>query len=203
MTNETIRVLGIAGSPRRQGNTEILLDRFLAAAAQAGGQTSKIVAAQLDLSACVSCGVCDRQGHCAMSDDFEGVNEQLVRSDVIAIATPLYFWNVPAQLKALIDRGQVQWHRKIAEQRTLAASAAGRSRRRGVLIAVGGHPRGYFEGTVRTVKSFFRLYETDYWGKLLRREIDGKGEINDHPEALQQAEALGRGVVTEPWTDKK
>ena len=198
----TIRVLGIAGSPRRHGNTEILLDQFLAGAEAAGAQVHKIVVSQLDFAGCLACGICAREGTCSIKDGFQEVNRRLNSSDVIAIASPLYFWNVPARLKALVDRGQVQWSRKVESRAPLAPSAAGHIRRRGAFICVGGHPRGHFEGTVQTIKSFLGVYEADYWGELLYRRVDAKGAIRDHATALQEAEELGHRATSEPWNDE-
>jgi putative NADPH-quinone reductase len=197
--SEPIRVLGLAGSPRRHGNTELLLDSFLAAADQAGAQVEKVVVSQLDIAGCISCGGCWREGVCVVRDEFQQVNETLVASDVIALAAPLFFWNVPAQVKALIDRGQSQWARKFAVRKPLPPTLAGHKRRRGVFLCVGADARRYFEGVVWTVRSFFQVYEADYWGELLYNHIESKGEIERHPTALQEAYDLGHRTVTDRW----
>lgn len=194
-----IRVLGLAGSPRRHGNTDILLDRFLAAAQQAGAEVEKLIVARLDIAGCISCDGCWQEGVCVVQDEFQRVNDMLVVSDVIALAAPLFFWNVPARVKALIDRGQSQWARKFAVREPLPPTPAGHKQRRGVFMCVGADSRRYFEGAVWTVRSFFRVYEADYWGELLHNKIEGKEEIKGHPTAMQEAEDLGRRVVLEPW----
>jgi putative NADPH-quinone reductase len=202
-----IGALGIAGSPRRHGNTEILLDQFLAGAEEAGAQVDKVVVARLDTAGCIECNGCWEDGICVVKDDFQAVNKKLVESDVIALASPLFFWNVSAQVKALIDRGQSQWARKFVVEKPLAPTLAGRERRRGVFICVGGDSREYFEGAVRTVRSFFRVYQTDYWGDLLYSDVEDKGEIKEHhtaedSAAMQQAFELGRRAVRDPWGGK-
>jgi multimeric flavodoxin WrbA len=195
----TVRVLGVAGSPRRHGNTEILLDRFLAGAEQAGGQVDKVVVARLAIAGCIACGGCWKQGVCVVQDDFQEVNRALVESDVIALATPLFFWSLPAQVKALIDRSQSQWAREVKAHIPLPPTPAGHDRRRGVLISVGGDSRRHFEGVVRTVRDYLAVYEADYWGELLYNHIDDRGEIEQHPTALQEAFDLGRRAVQEDW----
>ena len=197
--SEPIRVLGLAGSPRRHGNTERLLDRFLAGAREAGADVEKVVVARLDIAACISCDGCWKEGVCVVQDEFQKINQRLVGSDVIALAAPLFFWNVPAQVKALIDRGQSQWARKFAVRKPLPPTPAGHQRRRGVLMCVGADPRRHFEGAVRTVRSFFQVYEADYWGELLRNKIEGKTEIEQHSTAMQEAFDLGRQSVQDPW----
>jgi multimeric flavodoxin WrbA len=196
---KTVRVLGIAGSPRRHGNTEILLDRFLAGAEQAGAYVNKIVVSRLDIAGCIACDGCWKEGTCVVQDDFQEVNRALVESDVIALAAPLFFWNVPAQVKALIDRSQSQWARKIKVRSVLPPTPAGHDRRRGVFISVGGDSRRHFGGVLRTVRDYFTVYETDYWAGLLYNHVDLRGEIEQHPTALQEAFDLGRRAVQEDW----
>ncbi len=194
-----IRVLGLAGSPRRRGNTDVLLDRLLAGAEEAGGRVDRVTISQLDLGGCLACQGCWDEGLCVVEDDFQGMNRKLVVSDVIALAAPLFFWNLPAQVKALIDRGQSQWARKFVVQEPLLPTASGRERRRGVFICVGGDTRRYFEGVVKTVRSFFQVYQTDLWATLLLDGVDAEGEIEKQPAALQEAYELGRRAVTESW----
>jgi multimeric flavodoxin WrbA len=192
-----VKVLGIAASPRRRGNTETLLDRFLVGAESAGAEVGKIVVARLKIAGCVACDGCWDDGRCVVRDGFQDVYDKLVAADVIALAAPLYFWNLPAQVKALVDRSQCQWARKVVLKSPLAATAAGHARRRGVFICVGGDSRACFDGAVQTVKSFFSVYEADCWGELFYGGVDARGEIADHPTALQEAFDLGLRAVEE------
>ena len=192
-----MKVLGIAASPRRRGNTETLLDRFLVGAASAGAEVGKIVVARLKIAGCVACDGCWDDGRCVVKDGFQDVYDKLVAADVIALAAPLYFWNLPAQAKALVDRSQCQWARKVVLKSPLAATAAGYARRRGVFICVGGDSRTYFDGAVQTVKDFFSVYEADFWRDLFCGGVDARGEIADHPTALQEAFDLGVRAVEE------
>jgi putative NADPH-quinone reductase len=191
--------LGIAGSPRRHGNTESLLDRFLAGAAAEGATVRKVVAAELRVAGCIACNGCWEDGRCVVDDDFQALYRRLIDADVLAVATPRYFMNVTAQLKAVIDRSQCQWARKYVLEAPLRATPAGHARRRGVLIAVGGAPVDDFSGIERTVRAFFDVQEADYWASLFLSDVDAKGAIEDHPTALRRAHALGIRAVTEPW----
>ncbi len=186
-----IQIVAMAGSPRRGGNSDTLLERFVDGARSSGAETIQIVLARLDVAGCVACNGCWGDGQCIVQDNFQGVNEQLVAADVIALAAPLFFWNLPAQAKALIDRAQSQWARKYKVKASLPPTAAGRTRRRGVYIGVGGEQPADFSGTVKTVRGLFSLYEADYWADLLVSGVDARGEIERHPAALQQAFDLG------------
>ena len=175
-----------------------MLDRFLAGAESAGADVEKVVVARLKMAECAGCDGCVEDGQCVVEDDFQPVCEKLIAADVIALAAPLYFWNVPAQVKALIDRSQCQWARKFVLKVPLRATAAGHARRRGVFLSAGGtETESNFAGAVRTVKGFFSVYEADYWGELLCVNVDAKGEIGEHPAALGEAFALGVRAVEE------
>jgi len=193
----SIGVLGLVGSPRTDGNTERLLDSFLAGAMQAGGTVEKVRISRLTIAGCVACDGCRETGLCVVKDDFQTVDEKLVASDVIVLAAPLFFANLPAQVKALVDRSQCQWVRKFLLHASLPATATDRARRCGVFLCVAGSSREEFKGVTRTVKYFFDVYETDYWGELLLRGIDAKGSIDTRPEALQAAFNLGVKAVRE------
>ena len=196
MKQGSIRVLGIAGSPRRRGNTETLLDRFLAGAESVGAEVEKVVAVRLRIEGCRACDGCWEDGRCIVEDDFRQLCERIIDADVIALAAPLYFWNLPAQVKALIDRSQCQWARKFIVKAPLRPTLSGHPRRRGVFISVGGEPDAFFDGAVRAVRGFFGVYEADYWGDLLLGGLDAKGDVLQHPRALEEAFDLGVRAAT-------
>jgi multimeric flavodoxin WrbA len=193
--------LGIAGSPRRRGNTEALLDRFLAGAESAGARVEKLVAARLKIAGCYACESCFETGACAIHDDFQSVAKGLLAADVIALAAPLYFWNLPAQVKTVIDRSESQWGRKYVLDACLPPTPAGHHRRRGVFISTAGRPNADFSGTQKTVEEFFYVWEAEPWGELLLADVDAKGAIQDHPSGLQEAYELGSRAVREAWRD--
>ena len=198
MISEKARVVGLVGSPGRGGNTERLLDRFLAGAEKAGAQVLKIPVADLGLQGWTPEVECPGEGRHMALEEWQRVSEELVACDVLAVASPVYFRNVPAQLKALIDLGQCQWIRKYVDKKPLPASRAGHERRRGALISAGGSSREHFVGMIQTIKSFFDVYETDYWGELLLAGVD-TGQVDEEPLAFQQAYDLGFRAVAETW----
>ena len=190
-----VRIVGLAGSPRRGGNTEHLLDSFLAGAAGCGALVDKVVLARLKVKCCVACEKCFETGTCSIRDDFQLVFDKLLTADVIALAAPLYMWNVPAQAKAVIDRSECQWSRRFVLEAPLGGMPAGSRQRRGVFISTAGRPDANFQGAVMTVEEFFDVWEAQYWGELLCSGIDPMGAIAGSPDLLQQAHELGRNVV--------
>ncbi len=102
-TNHT-RILGIVGSPRRGGNTEILVDEILAGAAEAGADIEKIILNELNILPCQACDACKDGGECVQEDDMSELLEQMERCRIWVLGTPVYWWGPSAQLKVFIDR---------------------------------------------------------------------------------------------------
>jgi multimeric flavodoxin WrbA len=99
-----MKILGIVGSPRKGGNTEILVEEALAATREAGAQTEVILLAEKNIAGCDGCGSCFKSQVCKIQDDMQGVYQQLEAADAIIFGSPVYFGGVTAQAKALIDR---------------------------------------------------------------------------------------------------
>jgi len=188
-----MKVLGIMGSPRRQSNTEILLDRALAGAKKMGAAVEKAAVSELKVHPCLEIYACRKDGKCAIKDDMQQLYEKLLEADHIVFASPIFFYGLTSQAKAIVDRCQALWVRKYV----LGMGKEDRRVRRGVFISVGA-TRGerLFDGVVLTVKYFFDAIGVTYAGDLLIRGIDGKAQIKEHSTALQDAFRLGQQLVS-------
>lgn len=184
-------VLGVAGSPRRGGNSETLLDEALAGAGEAGAVTEKIVLAKLRFSPCVACGACEKTGDCVLVDDMQDVYEKIGAADALVFASPIYFYSVSAWAKAAIDRAQALWSRKyVLKDPRFTAD------KKGYFIGVGATKGArLFDGTLLTMKYFFDAAGLAPAGALLVRGMDEKGVIREHPEFLERARALGAAAA--------
>jgi multimeric flavodoxin WrbA len=192
-----MKVLGISGSPRRGGNTDTLLARFMEGAASKGAEVKTLFARDLNIAGCKHCDACLAKGICRINDDMQAVYAEMEAADRIVLASPLQFMNVTSELKALIDRCQALWARKYV----LKVPPLGDNReRKGFFISVGGRPSGpnLFEGTLATIKTLFRTMNVIYAGDILLPGIDAKGDILEHPEYLEQAFLAGQKFVTNP-----
>ena len=109
-------VLGIYGSPRPGGNSDILLDRALEGAGAGGAEVDRIYARDLKISGCLECGGCDETGACVIPDEMDDLYPKLREAEVIIMAAPMFFYGVPAQLKALVDRSQALWSKRRLEK---------------------------------------------------------------------------------------
>ena len=187
-----MKVLGIMGSPRRQSNTEILLDKALEGAGEAGAEVEKVLASKLKISPCLEIYACRKDGDCAIKDDMQLLYKKLLEADHIIFASPIFFYGITSQAKAVVDRCQALWVRK----HVLGMGKEDKRERRGVFISVGA-TRGtkLFDGAVLTVKYFFDAIGVKYSGDLLVRGIDNKGQIKEHPMALEDAFRLGQELV--------
>lgn len=97
-------VLIISASPRKGGNSDLLCDRFLAGAREAGHQAEKIFLRDKKINYCLGCGVCNTTHACVQKDDMAPLLDKMVNADVIVFATPVYFYSCDGQLKTFIDR---------------------------------------------------------------------------------------------------
>jgi multimeric flavodoxin WrbA len=189
-----MKVLGIYGSPRKGGNTDILLDEALKGAASEGAEVTSIRCCNLKLAGCLECGGCDNTGECVQDDDMQLVYPKLLEADVIILASPIFFYGLTSQAKALIDRCQAMWCKrrldKTSERRRTYDGG------RGYLISVGATKGGnLFEGAQLTAKYFFDALDMSYEGGLLIKSVEGKGDIAKHPDYLKQAFDMGVEAV--------
>src|SRR3990167_11108466 len=149
-----LRVVGIFGSPRRDGNSDILLNSAIKGAESNGAVVEKIVIRDFQIAPCNSCGGCWEKGDCIIDDDMQKVYPLLVEADGIVISSPIYFMGVPAQLKAFIDRCQSFWAKKYILNLPIREGARISN---GFFIATAARDKGVdlFSGAVKTVKAFF------------------------------------------------
>lgn len=186
-----IKVVGISGSPRKGGNTDILLDKALEGAREAGGEVLKIRLNDLSMKGCQECGSCQTTGKCVLDDDMQKLYRLFEELDVLIIASPIFFSGLSSQTKMMIDRCQSIWARKYRLNNPMATDG----KRQGAFLSVGGMKKSDFSGAISTIKVFFTSIDVRYMGELTFPGIDSKGEINDHPTALDEARTFGKKLV--------
>ncbi|MCX5679166.1 MAG: flavodoxin family protein, partial [Candidatus Omnitrophica bacterium] len=113
-----MKVLGILGSPRRGGNAERLLDKALEGAIACGASAEKISLNELTIRPCQECGGCDDTGECVIVDDMSMIYSSVDKADCIILASPIFFGELTAQTKAVIDRFQCRWVKKYRLKKT-------------------------------------------------------------------------------------
>jgi len=190
----SIKTLGIFGSPRKGGNTDVLLEEALKGAEKEGADVERLHIADFHITPCIECLQCLQKGECVIQDDMQKIYPKLLESDIIILASPIFFYGITAWAKALVDRSQALWARKyILKDPSLGKEG---KRRKGFLISVGGTKgQKVFEGAILTAKYFFDVLNADYVGELVFRNMDAKGDILKQPDALSQAFESGRKLV--------
>jgi multimeric flavodoxin WrbA len=188
-----LKVLGIAGSPRRAGNTDLLLAEVMKGAASRSAEVKTIILSNLEIAPCQHCDACLETGRCKIEDDMQMVYDELGQADRIVLASPIQFMGVTAQAKAMIDRCQALWARKYVLNRPPLGD---RRERKGLFVSVGGRTvANLFEPALVTVKSLFRILDITYAGELVFPRVDEKGDITNNPDALNQAFLVGQKLV--------
>ena len=188
MTAEkTTRVLCIAGSPRRGGNSDKLLEAFIAGVEQGGATAVRLVPSAAGIAPCRGCNACTKDGRCIQHDGMDDVYALLNSADAIVIASPTYFAGVPASLKALYDRCQPFWAR-----RYVMGEPPPVRKRPGALLVVGGGGDPFGSDCVATItRSVFAVLGVELSETIQVIGPDKPDDILRRPAELQQATELG------------
>ncbi|MBA4422213.1 MAG: flavodoxin family protein [Syntrophus sp. (in: bacteria)] len=193
--NDVAKVLGIFGSPRRGGNTDLLLKETLKGAAAEGARAEEIRLCDFRITPCRECLSCFNDGACVIPDDMQGIYPRLLKADIVILASPIFFYGITGWAKAMVDRSQALWARKYKLHDPALETE---HKRKGFFVSVGGTKgQRMFEGAVLTVRYFFDAFNTEYSGDLLFRGVDACGDILKNPDALSQASSAGRKLVSD------
>lgn len=195
-----MRVLGLQGSPRRKGNTNYLVSAFMQEAERLGAQTQTVDVCRKHILPCMEYIVCEKKGYCPIEDDVKDeIYGQIRWADVIVLASPVFFYNVTAQLKMLIDRCQTMWARKYR----LKLRDPGANMRQGCMLAVGAtQGKNLFEGLHLTAKYFFDAVDATYDNSLTYWGIEKFGDMAKHPSADGDVNAMVEKILT-PFLNRK
>jgi len=177
-------VLGLQGSPRKRGNTGFLLSAFMKEVSESGAQTLTVNVSEKNIVPCLGCGACEKTGFCVTKgDDMTLELFPLFRkAELIVMATPIYFYSTPSQLKAVIDRAQTLWSRKYR----LLLNDPGSKTRLGFMLAQGATKgQNLFDAVGLTAKYFFDAVDASYSGKLAYRHIENPGDMEKNPTVLK------------------
>jgi len=183
-----MKILGICGSPRRGGNTELLLDRALSGARGSGARVKKIVLSELRFSPCLECARIKKDGTCRIKDGLTVLYRELDAADAVILASPIFFGSVSAQTKMMIDRFQCRWKAKYVFKTVKQP----RNGKKGVFLCVSGtHRKDFFENAKAIVRNFFATADIAYTGDVFCGGVEDKGDIVKKRDCLNKAEKIG------------
>lgn len=187
----TVTVLGLAGSARRGGNTDALLDWCLEAARSEGAEVVRFRLCDMDLRGCRGCEACSADGVCIQKDGMQELYPHLRSADSIVLAAPVYAMGMPGVPKIMIDRCQPFWALKYVLKQPLT-EPGGPERLGAFLSCAGTNLPHVFEGSQRSVRYLWHVLEVTPAGEALFPEVDARGEILRHEEARAMVEDTGR-----------
>ena len=181
-----MNILGISGTPRKGGNSEILLNAALEPFIKADWDITRILLSEKKIEPCTGCDICCVDKACCINDDMNEIYDAYEKCDAIIISSPAYWRNIPAQLKAVIDR-------------TYGSKKGSLKGKLGGAIAVG---RGQSGGQAIVINIIYNFYLSA--GALcVPSEINGvtatadkPGDILNQPRRLEQARILGRNILS-------
>ncbi|MEG0452135.1 MAG: flavodoxin family protein [Coprobacillus sp.] len=182
----TKKCLIISSSPRRNGNSEYLCEQFLKGAIEANVTVEKINLNDYSLSPCLACEYCrNHNRECIINDDADKIIQKVIDTDVLVLATPVYFYSVSAQLKLLIDR-------MFAREYEIRESS---KQKDAYFIITSATPdKTQLTGTIESLRGFIKVLRTvKEAGVICGTAVLHKGEIKDK-EICQQAYELGKNI---------
>lgn len=190
-----MNILGLKGSPRKRANSTALLEQLLAGARAEGAETQVITPGELQIAPCTACDGCLEDGRCIVKDDFQQVYDLILGCDALAMATPIYFGAVSAQVKPLVDRCQSFWAIRYALEAAMPPGPAG-GQRKGVLLATAGQDReSMFAGARVTFDFVMRSLQGEVYAELLYGGFDEQDAIRENRTAMEQAYETGRRLA--------
>ncbi|MGQ9492244.1 MAG: flavodoxin family protein [Anaerolineae bacterium] len=185
-----MKILAIAGSPRRGGNTDTLLEQASAGAKSLGAEVEQVILSRLKIAPCMACNRCFATGRCVVKDDFQQLYDKTLGADGIILASPVFFMNVSGWTKAFIDRFQCLWALRYVLKQPVPLPLGG-EKRRAIFLSTAGSPKTKFDCTLYTVRTFLSTIDAKLIGTQCINAVDEKGAVNAYPKLLQEAYALG------------
>lgn len=178
------KVLVISSSPRKNGNTELLCGEFMRGASESGHEVKEIRLSEKHVGYCTGCSVCSMYGKpCPQKDDAENIIDEMIGSDVIVLATPVYFYSMSAQLKTFIDRCCGKY--TLIRNKIFYFIAAG---------AEGDQETGNLERTFTAMEGFLECLDNAVLkGKIMAKGVWHEGEVKGNP-AMESAYLMGKEI---------
>ncbi|HIH77297.1 MAG TPA: flavodoxin family protein [Methanomassiliicoccales archaeon] len=182
-------VVGLNGSPRRNGNSARLLDEALRAAQGEGASVSRFDLAFMNVSPCKACEDCFVDGECIIQDDMDRLYEALEEADAVIVASPIYFSGMSSYAKMAVDRCQVLW----ARRKVLKVD---RKPGTGAMVLTAAQPDAKFDNAVSELRAFLIGIGIAPGEVLKVAGADGPSFAADHLDVLAKARDLGANLVS-------
>ena len=178
-----MKILGVVGSPRLGGNTEVLVDEVLAGAKEAGAIVEKVILNKLNITPCQACNSCRKTGLCMHKDDMSALLDKMVESEAWVLGTPIYWWGPTAQFKAFLDRWYHPKHREFKGKRVV------------IVIPFGGGHEKYARHTVGMLEDALDYLSINVVNTLLAPGFGRRGMVQNNQDLLIKARNAGKDAL--------
>lgn len=183
----------VLGSPRVNGNSEILARAVAEGVEKHGGTVEYFRLNKLSIRPCQGCGGCEKSGNCVITDDMTPIYERIDMADRLLVATPIYFYAPSAQTKILIDRVQARWARRYTLRKRFRQGEG----RRGYLLATAATKgQKLFESSELIVRYMLDALDMEYGTPLLVSGVDARGAVQEQHVLVDEAKAFGEKIGT-------
>ena len=190
-----MKVCGIVGSPRKNGNVDLLVSQVLKGTSSKGAPTEKIYLNDLKIKPCQSCGVDPKPEYCLFNDDMKAIYTALDSCDAIVLGSPMYFDTVSAQVKLMIDRCNCLMPYVKRGDGAFGFERRMKKHKKGIFIAVAGTDQE-FSTIQTTVKGFFNWANIELIGTILySHDDDSLGIVKDDSAEMKRAFNNGMRLV--------
>jgi multimeric flavodoxin WrbA len=181
------KILGVVGSPRRNGNTHILVSKILEGAKEEGALVDILFLNDLNIQECDGCHACWEGKQCSKCDDMSDIYPKIIESDIIIFGTPVYWYGPTALMKGFIDRF------------VFFNCPENRVKIKGKLAVIAVPFEEENPETAALLVSFFekslQYLEMDLIAKIIVPGVSRKGEILEKGDRLEEAYTMGRGLA--------
>ena len=185
INDEPKRVLAIVGSPRRKGNTEILVDEILSGTEENGALTQKMILSDLDIAPCRGCDSCKKTGKCIHQDDMPELVARMQSSDVWILAFPIYWWAPPSHFKAFLDRWHGISNRDVFVDKEIV-----------LVLTMEGTKTSNYTPILDMFKGIMEHLKMKLVATVLVQGVYEKGAVHGHPDKIAYARNVGFEVTT-------
>jgi multimeric flavodoxin WrbA len=180
-----MNILALVGSPRKKGNSALLVQKFSEAAQKKGHQVKTHFVYDLNIKGCIACEACTdgKVEVCVHKDDFIGLAAEIIKADCLVVASPVYMGQITGPLKTLLDR----WY-TFADEKFNIRHVQGKKL---VVMTTSGAPAQQFAAVTEYLKEWFGgFFKLDCIGKVTVGEVSDEGDVLKNEAALREVQAL-------------
>ncbi len=190
---ESMHMVIVLGSPRKNGNSEILARAVAEGFEKNGGTVDYIRMNRLSVRPCQGCGGCDKTGVCVIKDDMTAIYEQVDNADRLLMVSPIYFYAPSAQLKIFVDRIQARWARRYNLKERFRQ---GEGRRGYLLSTAATKGQKLFEPSELIAKYTLDALDMECGESLLVNGVDDRGAVKEQQDQLDRASEFGEKIAS-------